>query len=75
MGVDFVILGFPVMDGFHVQSVAEHKGDPFPAAQIGDPVPGKDTLHRHRDIFSVRGDRSQQSIGMLGERAGERGGS
>jgi len=61
--VDFVVLGFPAVDGFHVQGVAEHEGGPFPTAQIGDPVPGEDTLHRHRDILSEWGDRFQKCIG------------
>ena len=63
VGVDLVVLGFPAVNGFHVQSMAEHESDSFPAAQISDPVPGEDTLHRHRDILPVWGDGSEQSIG------------
>jgi len=62
--VDLVVLGLAAVDGFHVQSMAEHEVDPFPAAQIGDPVPGEDALHGHHEIFPVWGDRSQQSIGI-----------
>jgi len=64
LGVDLVVLGFPAVNGFHVQSVAEHEGDPFPAAQISDPVPGEDALHRQRDILPVWTDGSEQSIGI-----------
>jgi len=41
------------VDGFHIQGVAEREDDPFPAAQIGDQIPGEDALHRHRDILAV----------------------
>jgi len=57
--VDLVVLGLPAVDGFHVQGVAEHEGDALSAAQIGDPIPGEDTLHCHRDIFVVWVDGSE----------------
>jgi hypothetical protein len=50
LGVDLIVLGFPAVDGFHVQGVAEHEGNPFTVAQIGNPIPGEDALHRHRDM-------------------------
>jgi hypothetical protein len=62
--VDLVIFGFTAVDGFHIQGVAEYESDPLPAAQIGDPIPGEDTLHRHRDILAVWGDGFQESIGI-----------
>ena len=61
--VDLVVLGFPAVDGFHVQSMAEHESDSFPAAQIRDPVPGEDTLHGHHEIFTILVNGSEQSIG------------
>lgn len=52
------------MDGFHLQSVADYESDPLPAAQIGDPVAGEDSLHRHDEVFLVGGYGSQESIGI-----------
>ena len=31
---------------------------------IGDPAPGEDALYRHNDILPVRGDGSQERIGI-----------
>ena len=44
-----------------------HEGDPFPATQIGDPVPGEDAFHRHDDVGPVRGDGFQEGIRVCGQ--------
>ncbi len=53
------------MDRIHVQCVAEHESDPFPAAQIGDPIPGEDALRHHDEIVLVGSYGSQKSIGFV----------
>jgi hypothetical protein len=62
VGIDLVVLGFPAVDGFHVQCVAQDEGDALAGAQIGDPVPGEDAFHRHNEIAAVGGDGFQEDI-------------
>jgi hypothetical protein len=59
-----MLVGFPAVDGFHVQGMTEHKGEPFPAAQIRYLVPSEHTLHYHHEIFSIGGDGFQEQIGI-----------
>ena len=50
-GIDLVVLRLAAVDGFHVQGVAEDKGDLFRLAEIGQPVPaehGSGSLSPHR---------------------------
>ena len=42
------------MDGFHVKRVTEHKGNVQFASEIGDPVPGENTLNRYDDVRHER---------------------
>ena len=67
LGIDLVVLRLGPVDGFHIQRVAEHEGNAFPATQIGDPVPGEDAFHRHDDIAAVGRDGSQEGIGLRGK--------
>ena len=67
LGIDLVVLGLAAVDGFHIQRVAQHEGDPFPATHISDPVPGEDAFHRHDDVGPVRGDGFQESIRFSGQ--------
>jgi hypothetical protein len=41
------------MDGFHIEGMAQDEGDTFFLAEIGDPVPGKDTFNDNDDVFPV----------------------
>ncbi len=44
-GNDPIVLGLAAMDGFHVESVAEHEVDAVAAAEIGEPVRAEGALH------------------------------
>ena len=41
------------MDSFHGQCVAEHEGDAFGCADIGQPVPREHALGRHGQISAI----------------------
>jgi len=56
MGIDLVIFCLSTMDGFHIEGVAQYKGDMFLGTEIGDPVPGEDALNGHDDVFSIAFD-------------------
>jgi hypothetical protein len=51
------------MNGLHVQRVAEHEGDRFFLAEIGQPVPGEHALGGDRQTFAIRADERQKPIG------------
>jgi hypothetical protein len=36
------------MDGFHIEGMTEDEGNVALCAEVGDSVPGEDTLHRDR---------------------------
>ncbi|OPY69567.1 MAG: hypothetical protein A4E62_01795 [Syntrophorhabdus sp. PtaU1.Bin002] len=60
MGIDLVVLRLSSMDGFHIQSMTEDKGNTFFPAEIGNPVPGKHALDRHHEILTVWLDRPEK---------------
>ena len=41
----------------------EDKGDLLASAEVGEPVPGKDALHRHHEIVPVRRDDAEKRFG------------
>jgi hypothetical protein len=67
VGVDLVILGFTAVDGFHVQGVAEHEGNPLPFAEVGEPVPGEHALDGHHEILAVGRDEAEERLGAGAE--------
>src|SRR5919198_4087442 len=66
MSVDLVVFCFSAVDGFHVKRVTQNEGYVVFGAQICEPVPRKDALHRNRDVFSVRGNRLKESLWTAG---------
>jgi len=48
MGVDFIILGFATVDGFHIKGLAENEGDVLLNTEICDPAPRKE---KGTDLF------------------------
>lgn len=54
MGVDPIVFGFAAVDRFHVQGMAQDKGDPLIGAEIRDPVPGEHAFRRHDNVFPER---------------------
>ncbi len=55
------------MDGLHVEGVAEDELDAFPAAQIGEPVPGEDALDGNDEVVAVGGDGFEERLGAAPE--------
>jgi hypothetical protein len=77
LGVEVVVLGLAAVDGLHVQGVAEHEGDPFLVAEVGEPVPGEHALagdgqagaegrHGFKDGLRGGGDGVVEDDGTLG---------
>ena len=62
-GIDLVVLGLPAVDGLHVQSVAKHELDPFPAAEVRQPVPGEHALDGDDEVVAVGRDRLEERFG------------
>jgi hypothetical protein len=52
------------MDGFHIERMAQNKGNILFAAEIGYPVPGKDTFYGNDNVFSVWCDGLQEDVGI-----------
>jgi hypothetical protein len=50
--VDRVVVGLPTMDGLHVQGMAEDDRDAFVSTQVGQPVPGEQTVDRDDETRS-----------------------
>jgi hypothetical protein len=55
------------VDGLHVEGVAEDELDPFPPAQIGEPVPGEDALDGDDEVVAERGDGLKERLGAAPE--------
>ena len=55
-GIELIVLGLGAMDKPHVERVAEDEIDLFSQTEIGQPVPGKDTLSRDDEVVSKRLD-------------------
>ena len=47
MGVDLVIFGLAAVNGFHIERMAQDKGNRFLSAEVGEPIPGEDTFNGH----------------------------
>jgi len=44
VGIDFIVLGFTAMNGFHIEGVAQDEFDALLGIEIGQPVPAEDTF-------------------------------
>jgi hypothetical protein len=64
IGVYFVVLGFASMDGFHIESVTQDKGDVLFTAEIGEPVPGENAFYGNDDVLTEWRDGFQKDIGV-----------
>jgi hypothetical protein len=51
--INLVVFGCATVNGFHGQGMAEDKRDILLGTQIGEPVPGKNTLHRDNHILPI----------------------
>ena len=62
LGIDLVVLGFPAVDGFHIQCMTQDKGNAFFGAQICQPIPRKDAFNADDEIFTIRSDELQEPM-------------
>jgi hypothetical protein len=67
LGVHAVVFDFPAMDGSHIEGVAQEKSYSNPLAQIGQPIPGKNTLAPHHEIVLKGPDEFQKGSFGAGE--------
>ena len=56
LGVDLVVLALAAMDGPHIQSVPEDKGDVLFGTEVGQPVPGEHAFRADHQIVPIGGD-------------------
>jgi hypothetical protein len=63
--VNPVGLHLPAVDRLPVQRVPQHEGDALPGAEVGQPIPGEDTLDRDRQIVPVGGNQFEEA-GRIG---------
>jgi hypothetical protein len=61
--IDAVALRLATVNRLHVESVTEDEIDAFPCAEVGEPVPGEDALHRHHQALTKRRNRLQEDFG------------
>jgi hypothetical protein len=51
--IDLIIFGLAAVNGFHVEGVPEDKGHTLVSTQVGQPVPGEDTLDSHHETLTI----------------------
>jgi hypothetical protein len=61
-GVDPIVFGFSSVNRFHVEGMAENKGDVLLDTEIGDPVPGEHAFDSHHDVLTEGSNDAEQSI-------------
>ena len=54
------------MDGFEIQGVSEDEGNPFIAANVGQPAPVESRFAAEDEVGSKRFDFSEEFIGLTG---------
>ena len=72
-GVDLVALGLAAVDVLHGQGVAEHEGNAFVFAEIGEPVPREHALAADDEVFAKGFDGVEEGVGLGGQIAFEDG--
>ncbi len=63
MGVDFIVLRLPAVDGLHIERMAQDEGDALAGTQLGQPIPGKNALHCDDQVVSIRRDDAHEGLG------------
>ena len=53
LGIDLVVFGLAAVDGFHIEGMAEDKGNAFLGTEVGEPVPGEDTFDGDDQIVPI----------------------
>jgi hypothetical protein len=62
VGIYSIVFGFTPVNGLHVESVAQDKGNVFLDTEIGDPIPCEHAFCGHDDIRPVRLDDLQKGL-------------
>ena len=66
-GVEGVVLGLAAVDGFHVQSVSEQKGNVVVGTPIGQPIPVESRLAGEDEIGLTIGlELGEQEVELIG---------
>jgi len=55
------------VDGFHIESMAQDKGEAFAGTEIGEPVPGEDTFEGDYEILAIGDNDAQEGCGRRRE--------
>jgi hypothetical protein len=50
------------MDRFHIEGMAENKGDVFLGTEVGDPVPGEHAFDSDHDVLAEGGNGTEKSF-------------
>src|SRR5574340_1833564 len=64
MSVYFVVLCFPAINGFDIQSMTKDKRDIFFTAKICNPVPCENAFHGHNDVPPKWSNGLQKDVGI-----------
>ena len=62
VGIDFIILGFTAVDGFHIQGVAQDERNVVQGAEVRQPIPAKDTFHADHDVIEEGKDHFKEQL-------------
>lgn len=62
-GVDLVVLGLTAVYGLHIEGMAQDEHNPFSLTEIGESVPGEDTLGADDEVLAVGLDGGQEGLG------------
>jgi hypothetical protein len=60
--IDRVVFGLTAMDGLHIKGMPEDKRDTFRGTEVGEPIPSEQTLGRHDNPLSIRGNGLQKGL-------------
>jgi hypothetical protein len=54
--IDLVILGLTPVNGFHIESMTQNKGNVLFGTQVGEPIPGAEAFNRHDQPLTIGGN-------------------
>jgi len=60
LGIDLIVFGFAAVNGFHIEGMSQDKGNALVGTEIGQPVPGKQTLDGDNEALAVRREGLEQ---------------
>jgi hypothetical protein len=57
------MFGLTAVDGFHIEGMAQNKGNTLLSTEVGEPVPGEDAFNRHDETLTIRGNGLEKRFG------------